>query len=233
MASDFDVGRQDRVEVAAGLVYPPLAARTVRRGRSAHWRPVHKLVRATVNAQHGPACIGLSLRPRRVAAGSPEIRIHHVPPPSTRKPLAARAHMVRTDPGSLSATTVPRIGRRGNPRPAQDLRERFAGTGQAHNRFLSQWGHCAFYRTDPNKNTAPSISTDRNCRDPEQYSYFTRYGTSCPRPRETAAPSGKGAGRPRKCAATGAGPDRDGGRPAGRAQASARRSPSRSARRGE
>src|ERR1700685_2248581 len=32
-----------------------------------------------------------------------------------RKPLAAREHMVRTDPGSLSETTVARIDRRGNP----------------------------------------------------------------------------------------------------------------------
>src|SRR5580692_9794872 len=34
-----------------------------------------------------------------------------------RKPLAARAHMVRTDPGSLSRTTLARIGSRGNRLP--------------------------------------------------------------------------------------------------------------------
>ena len=55
--------------------YPPLAARTVRRGRSARWRPVHELVRATVDAQCGPDRIGSLLRSRRVPAGPPEIRI--------------------------------------------------------------------------------------------------------------------------------------------------------------
>src|SRR5260370_42487682 len=39
-----------------------------------------------------------------------------------RKPLAAREHMVRTDPGSLSETTVARIDRGGNPLPEPDLR---------------------------------------------------------------------------------------------------------------
>lgn len=34
------------------------------------------------------------------------------------EPLAAREHMVRTDPGALSETTVARIDRRGNPLPS-------------------------------------------------------------------------------------------------------------------
>src|SRR6266702_7894727 len=53
-------------------------------------------------------------RSRRVAWSQDPSRVS---PPSTRKPLAARERMVRTDPGTLSDTTVARIDRRGNPMP--------------------------------------------------------------------------------------------------------------------
>jgi hypothetical protein len=59
--------------------YPPLAARTVRRGRSARWRPVHKLVRATEYAQHGLGRNGSLLRSRRVPVRPPESWIHREP----------------------------------------------------------------------------------------------------------------------------------------------------------
>src|SRR5579864_5133885 len=60
--------RSSRLKAAADWV-PPLAARTVRRGRPARGRPVHKLVRATVDAQPEPDRIGSLLRPRRISAG--------------------------------------------------------------------------------------------------------------------------------------------------------------------
>jgi hypothetical protein len=116
------LARSSHTHVSVGSAFTPLATGAAGRGQPAGRRPVHEPVRPAVDAQH--AAVGIGWLPALCAAliaAAPEVwRIEGSVIGLTAFNAglqAAREHMVRTDPGSLSAAKVAQTSGEGNPPP--------------------------------------------------------------------------------------------------------------------